>query len=141
MSTLMDSVAGKGRNISTNFWIWLLIGSLLVFAGNTLYATTKASRLGGASTAASRLQLNSQRLANQGREAIEGDAQSFDAFKATKTEVDEDAVRLAAMAKSGRVKLVTFTDRAKAEALVRPIAETYVKQVGAEAIYNRIRSL
>lgn len=90
MSTLMDSVAGKGRNISTNFWIWLLIGSLLVFAGNTLYATTKASRLGGASTAASRLQLNSQRLANQGREAIEGDAQSFDAFKATKTEVDQD---------------------------------------------------
>jgi tripartite ATP-independent transporter DctP family solute receptor len=60
---------------------------------------------------------------------------------ARKTEVDEDAVRLAAMAKSGRVKLVTFTDRAKAEALVRPIAETYVKQVGAEAIYNRIRSL
>ena len=90
MSTLMDSVAGKGRNISTNFWIWLLIGSLLVFAGNTLYATTKASRLGGASTAASRLQLNSQRLANQGREAVEGDAQAFDAFKATKTEVDED---------------------------------------------------
>ena len=90
MSTLMDSVAGKGRNISTNFWIWLLIGSLLVFAGNTLYATTKASRLGGASTAASRLQLNSQRLANQGREAVEGDAQSFDAFKATKSEVDED---------------------------------------------------
>ena len=90
MSTLMDSVAGKGRNISTNFWIWLLIGSLLVFAANTLYATTKASRLGGASTAASRLQLNSQRLANQGREAVAGDSQAFDAFKATKTEVDED---------------------------------------------------
>ena len=90
MSTLMDSVAGKGRNISTNFWIWLLIGSLLVFAGNTLYATTKASRLGGASTAASRLQLNSQRLANQGRDAVEGNAQAFDAFKATKSEVDED---------------------------------------------------
>ena len=90
MSTLMDSVAGKGRNISTNFWIWLLIGSLLVFAANTLYATTKASRLGGASTAASRLQLNSQRLANQARDAVEGDAQAFDAFKATKGEVDED---------------------------------------------------
>ena len=29
MSTLMDSVAGKGRNLSTNFWIWLLIGSLV----------------------------------------------------------------------------------------------------------------
>ncbi|RZA14537.1 MAG: methyl-accepting chemotaxis protein, partial [Lysobacteraceae bacterium] len=86
----MDSVAGKGRNISTNFWIWLLIGSLLVFAGNTLYATTKASRLGGASTAASRLQLNSQRLTNQGREAVEGNAQAFDAFKNTRDEVAQD---------------------------------------------------
>ncbi len=90
MSTMMDSVAGKGRNLSTNFWIWMLIGSLVVFAGNTLYATTKASRLGGASTSASRLQLNSQRLANQGREAIGGDEQAFEAFKATKDEVDAD---------------------------------------------------
>ncbi|MCR6497255.1 chemotaxis protein CheW [Thermomonas sp. S9] len=90
MSSLMDSAAGKGRNLSTNFWIWLLVGSLVVFAGNTLYATTKASRLGGASTAASRLQLNSQRLANQAREAIDGNAQAFEAFKATKSEVDAD---------------------------------------------------
>ncbi len=29
MSNLMDSAAGKGRNLSTNFWIWLLVGSLL----------------------------------------------------------------------------------------------------------------
>ncbi len=90
MSTLMDSVAGKGRNLSTNAWIALLVGSLVVFAGNTLYATTKASRRGSASTAASRLQLNSQRLANQGREAIGGDATAFEAFKATKAEVDAD---------------------------------------------------
>ena len=90
MSNLMDSAAGKGRNLSTNFWIWMLIGSLVVFAGNTLYATTKASRLGGASTAASRLQLNSQRLANQGREAIDGNGQAFEAFKATKGEIDAD---------------------------------------------------
>lgn len=90
MSNLMDSAAGKGRNLSTNFWIWLLIGSLVVFAGNTLYATTKASRLGGASSAASRLQLNSQRLANQGREAIDGNVQAFEAFKATKEEIDGD---------------------------------------------------
>ena len=90
MSTMMDNVAGRGRNLSTNAWIALLIGSLVVFAGNTLYATTKASRLGGASTSASRLQLNSQRLANQSREAIEGNAEAFTAFKDTKAEVDED---------------------------------------------------
>jgi twitching motility protein PilJ len=86
----MDSVGGKGRSLSTNFWVAMLVGSLVVFAGNTLYATTKASRLGGASASASRLQLNSQRLANQGREAIGGDAEAFDAFKATKNEVDAD---------------------------------------------------
>ena len=90
MSTMMDSVAGKSRSLSTNAWIALLIGSLVVFAGNTLYATTKASRLGGASTSASRLQLNSQRLANQGREAIEGNAEAFASFKDTKVEVDQD---------------------------------------------------
>ncbi|MDQ3039918.1 MAG: methyl-accepting chemotaxis protein, partial [Pseudomonadota bacterium] len=86
----MDSVAGKGRNLTTNAWIALLIGSLVVFAGNTLYATTKASRLGVASTSASRLQLNSLRLANQGREAIAGNAEAFASFKDTKTEVDQD---------------------------------------------------
>ncbi len=90
MSTMMDTAAGKGRNLSTNFWIWLLIVSLAVFAVNTLYSTTKAARLGGASTSASRLQLNSQRMANQSREAIDGNAQAFEEFQATKSEIDED---------------------------------------------------
>ena len=94
MSTLMDTVAGKGRSLSTNFWIWLLVGALVVFAGNTLYAVTKTARLSGASGAASRLQLDSQRLANQAREAIGGDAQAFAAFKATKDQVDADVKML-----------------------------------------------
>ncbi|MCJ0825450.1 methyl-accepting chemotaxis protein [Luteimonas sp. 50] len=90
MSTVMDNVAGKGRTIGTNVWIWLLLLSLLVFAGNTIWATTKAARLGGASTAASNLQVNSQRLANQGREAVGGNAESFAAFKATRQQIDSD---------------------------------------------------
>ena len=28
MSTVMDNVAGKGRTIGTNVWIWLLLLSL-----------------------------------------------------------------------------------------------------------------
>jgi twitching motility protein PilJ len=111
----MDSAAGKGRNLSTNFWIWLLVGSLVVFAGNTLYATTKASRLGGASSAASRLQLNSQRLANQGREAIDGDVQAFEAFKATKDEIDGDIKWL-----NDR-----FGDAADVAAPIRTVTETW----------------
>jgi twitching motility protein PilJ len=94
MSTVMDTVAGKGRNMGTNFWLILLAVALVVFGANTGYATWKAQRLGGASTAASNLQLNSQRLANQGREAVEGKRESFAAFKATKAEVDADIAQL-----------------------------------------------
>jgi len=90
----MDTVAGKGRNMGTNFWLIVLAISLVVFGANTGYATWKAARLGGASTAASNLQLNSQRLANQGREAVEGNKAAFDAFKVTKTEVDSDISEL-----------------------------------------------
>jgi twitching motility protein PilJ len=90
MSTVMDSAAGKGRNIGTNVWLLILVGSILIFGANTGYAIWKASRLGGASTAASSLQVNSQKLANQGREAVGGNAQSFAAFRATKTQIDSD---------------------------------------------------
>lgn len=90
MSTTIDNMAGRARGIGSNVWIWLLLLSLLVFAANTLYATTKAARFGGASTAASSLQVNSQRLANQGRDAVEGSAEGFAAFKATKQQIDDD---------------------------------------------------
>ena len=42
MSTVMDTVAGKGRNLGTNFWLVLLGLSVLVFGLNTGYATWKA---------------------------------------------------------------------------------------------------
>ena len=114
MSTVMDTASGKGRNLSTNAWIGLLIAALLVFAGNTLYATTKAARLGGASTAASNLQVNSQKLANQGREAVGGKAESFAAFKATRTQIDQDVKQLndrfgQAAGVSGPIATVTQT--------------------------------
>ena len=89
MSTVIDT-SGKGRNVGTNIWLGLLVLSLLVFGANTAYSITKAQRLGGASSAASNLQVNSQRLANQGREAVAGDTGSFAAFKDTKAQIDRD---------------------------------------------------
>jgi twitching motility protein PilJ len=68
----------------------LLVASLVVFGANTGYSIYKASRLSGASGAASDLQVNSQKLANQGREAVGGDADSFAEFKATKQQIDGD---------------------------------------------------
>lgn len=91
MSTVMDTVAGKSRNIGTNVWLLILGGAILVFGANTGYAIWKASRLGGASTSASNIQVNSQRLAVQGREAVGGNAASFAAFRATKNQIESDA--------------------------------------------------
>jgi len=114
MSTLMDSVAGKGQNLSTRAWAAILVLSLIVFGANTLYATTKAARVGGASTAASNLQVNSQRLAVQGQEAVAGNADSYKAFRATKEQIDGDVKSLNdnfgnATGVSGPIKSVTDT--------------------------------
>lgn len=93
MSTVIDTISGKGHKLGTNFWVTALVVMLVVFGANTGYAGWKAARLGGASSAASNLQVNSQRLANQGREAVAGNADAFAAFKATKAQIDAD-VRL-----------------------------------------------
>ncbi|MEO5566256.1 MAG: methyl-accepting chemotaxis protein [Luteimonas sp.] len=90
MSTVMSDTTAKGRNVGTNFWLVLLGLSLIVFAANTGYSIYKARLLGGASGAASSLQVNSQRLANQGREAVGGNADSFAAFKATRHQINSD---------------------------------------------------
>jgi twitching motility protein PilJ len=86
----MDTVAGKGRNIGVNTWLTVLGVSVLVFAANTGYATWKAGRLSGASGAASDLQVLSQTLAAQGQQAVGGDAQAFERFRAAKAQIDEN---------------------------------------------------
>ncbi|MGY0560131.1 MULTISPECIES: methyl-accepting chemotaxis protein [unclassified Luteimonas] len=94
MSTEVDNVAGKGRNLGTNAWLTVLAVALLIFGANTGYAIWKAAQLGGASSAASSLQVNSQRLAIQGNEAVAGDTAAYGAFRATKAEIDRDIASL-----------------------------------------------
>ena len=89
MSTRSNSL-GRGRQMRTNYWVVALIVFLGIFAANTMYAMTKAARLGGASSAASDLQVNSQRLANLGRDAASGNPDAFDEFKATRDAIAED---------------------------------------------------
>ena len=114
MSTVMDTAAGKGRSQSTSLWLWVLALSLLFFAGNTGYALWKTARFGGANTSASSLQVNSQKLANLGREAINGDAAAFKAFRVTKGQIDNDVKLLnerfgSAPDVSGPINIVTST--------------------------------
>lgn len=112
MSTVMDSAAGKGRSLGVNTWLVVLGVSVLVFGLNTGYATWKAARLGGASSAASDLQVNSQKLAVQGQEAVSGDAAAFAAFKETRAQIVQDVEQLNAnfgttAGVSGPIKTVT----------------------------------
>ncbi|KIQ97906.1 type IV pilus biogenesis protein PilJ [Lysobacter sp. A03] len=86
----MNSVAGKGRTVGTNTWLVVLGISILVLALNVGYATYKASLLSGAGASASSLQVASQRLAVQGREAVGGDEAAYAAFKTTRSEVVSD---------------------------------------------------
>lgn len=115
MSTVVDSIAGKGRGLGSNFWIAALVTTLVIFGANTGYAGWKAARLGGASTAASSLQVNSQRLANQGREAVAGNPTAFDAFKDTKAQIDRDVQQLNA----------NFGDTAGVSGPIRTVTETW----------------
>src|SRR5262245_17857909 len=91
MSTVMNP---KGRGLGVNTWLTVLGISVAIFGANTGYATYKAAKLGGASSAASALQVNSQKLAVQGTEAVQGDKEAYAAFKATKAQMDSDVRQL-----------------------------------------------
>ncbi|ASN00451.1 methyl-accepting chemotaxis protein [Xanthomonas citri pv. malvacearum] len=89
MSTAPDArKTNKLGSVSTSFWLGLLVLSMIVFGANTGVATWQGSRLAGAGTGAADLQVLSQQLANQGREAVSGDAKAFAAFKETKGRLD-----------------------------------------------------
>lgn len=95
MSTAPD--ASKNKKIGgtgTSFWLVLLVISMIVFAANFAVSTWQGSRLAGASTGAADLQVLSQQLANQGREAVSGDAKAFAAFKDTKAQIDRTVSEL-----------------------------------------------
>ena len=95
MSTAADAAkAGKIGNVGTNFWLGLLVLSMIVFGANTGVATWQGSRLAGASTGVADLQVLSQQLANQGREAVAGNRAAYAAFKDTRAKVDSTVATL-----------------------------------------------
>ena len=89
MSTAPDTAkTSRLGGVSTGFWLFLLALSVIVFGLNTGMATWQASRLAGAGTGAADLQVLSQQLANQGRDAVSGNAEAFKAFRETKAQVE-----------------------------------------------------
>ncbi|MEO6518158.1 MAG: methyl-accepting chemotaxis protein [Pseudoxanthomonas sp.] len=95
MSTAPDSPnASKLGSLGSSFWLVLLALSVILFGANTGVATYEGSRLAGAGTGAADLQVLSQQLANQGREAVAGDAEAFKSFKETKSQIESTVATL-----------------------------------------------
>jgi TRAP-type C4-dicarboxylate transport system substrate-binding protein len=56
-------------------------------------------------------------------------------------ESSEDTAKLDAMEKAGKLKRIPFADRAAMKKLADPVMAEYAKEIGAEAIYNKINSM
>ena len=91
---LNASTLGKLGSLGSSFWLILLALAVIVFGANTGVATYEGSRLSGAGTGAADLQVLSQQLANQGREAVAGNAEAFKSFKGTQGQIDSTIATL-----------------------------------------------
>src|SRR3989454_3758814 len=56
-------------------------------------------------------------------------------------ESGEDTAKLEAMEKAGKLKKIPFADRAAMKKAVDPVMAEYAKEIGADAIYNKINSM
>jgi TRAP-type C4-dicarboxylate transport system substrate-binding protein len=56
-------------------------------------------------------------------------------------ESSQDSAKLDALEKAGKLKKIPFTDRAAMKKAVDPVMAEYAKEIGAEAIYNKINSM
>jgi tripartite ATP-independent transporter DctP family solute receptor len=58
-----------------------------------------------------------------------------------KIESSEDAQKLEALEKAGKLKRIPFADRAEMKKLVDPVMQAYAKEIGAEAILAKINAI
>src|SRR5207244_11628532 len=56
-------------------------------------------------------------------------------------ESSEDSAKLDAMEKAGKLKRIPFSDRAAMKKAADPVMADYAKEIGADAIYNKINSM
>jgi TRAP-type transport system periplasmic protein len=58
-----------------------------------------------------------------------------------KIESTEDAQKLDALEKAGKLKRIPFKDRAEMAKLVAPVMAAYAKEIGADAIFEKINAM
>ena len=88
MSTNARSFTDKLTNFGLGFWAFILIISLVVFGANFMYASYLNNQENNARGLTADLQVLSQQLAKYTQEAVDGNADAFTEFKATKARID-----------------------------------------------------
>mgnify|MGYP006151399455 CR=1 FL=1 len=89
MSTNSRSITDKFTNFGIRFWTIVLVISLGVFGANFIYSSYLNEQENSARGLTADLQVLSQQLAKYAQEAVDGNADAFAEFKATKARVDE----------------------------------------------------
>jgi tripartite ATP-independent transporter DctP family solute receptor len=56
-------------------------------------------------------------------------------------ESSEDTAKLESLEKAGKLKRITFTDRAQMKKLADPVMADYAKEIGADGIYQKINAV
>ena len=56
-------------------------------------------------------------------------------------ESGEDTAKLDAMEKAGKLKRMPFADRAAMKKLADPVMAEYAKEIGADAIFDKINAM
>jgi TRAP-type C4-dicarboxylate transport system substrate-binding protein len=56
-------------------------------------------------------------------------------------ESSEDSAKLDALEKAGKLKRIAFTDRDQMKKLADPVMAAYAKEIGADAIYDKINAM
>ena len=88
MSNVSGGLVGRTRNWGTNIWIAIVAISLLIFGANFAASTLLSSKETSARGLVSDIQLLSQQLAVQAKDAVGGSKDAFVAFKQSKDDVD-----------------------------------------------------
>ncbi len=88
MSANSSSLTEKVSNFGIKVWLFILAISVLIFLANFVYASILSGQENKARSLTAELQVLSQQLAKYSKEAVEGNADSFGEFTATKTRID-----------------------------------------------------
>ena len=84
MSTALGALSGKERSAAINFWAFVLILALTVFALNFYFSTVRSSEENAARDLVAEIQVLSQEVAKFSGEAAAGNFDAFEELRVTR---------------------------------------------------------